>query len=349
MSGASADTGSGTIGGPATASNIGGRSLGFALAAVGAGLLGWAGWQMLQPMPLPYAIVASPDAQALVKDVDFTLPEGYSSQGYEVRVEGVKEPVARFVAFGRDGKPEGLLAWRNEMQSAVLSADIDPAEGLAVAEAVRKYAPENAVLIGLGDAANRLSVLTGRKSLVGVGGLEPVLVPDIWRDRSAAVVETASDFFAAQSEGALETADIAEALLSDEMTGAARLAAAVGEKPAFLILHLTDVLRLGELYPDRFSIGYRDFPGATGSHALMKTVSTWLKEQGYHGYAVEPRAADVVRVYFLANAQAGGTLLAQALPFTTSNPMELDVLDLVYQRGGTWIYRLKPIVPAAIE
>src|SRR5687768_4917404 len=114
MSGASADTGSGTIGGPATASNIGGRSLGFALAAVGAGLLGWAGWQMLQPMPLPYAIVASPDAQALVKDVDFTLPEGYSSQGYEVRVEGVKEPVARFVAFGRDGKPEGLLAWRNE-------------------------------------------------------------------------------------------------------------------------------------------------------------------------------------------------------------------------------------------
>ncbi|MGB3387108.1 MAG: hydroxylamine oxidation protein HaoB [Pseudaminobacter sp.] len=328
---------------------MGGRSLGFALAAVGAGLLGWVGWQMMQPVPSPYAIVAAPDAQALVKDVDFTLPDGYSSHGYEVRVEGVKEPVARFVAFGRDGKPEGVLAWRNEMQSAVLTADIDPAEALAVAEAVRKYAPEDAVLIGLGDAANRLSVLTGHKSLVATGGLEPVLVPDIWRDRSAVVVETARDFFATPGEGGFETTDIAEALLSDEMMGAARLAAAAGEKPAFLILHLTDVLRLGELYPDRFSIGYRDFPGATGSHALMKTVSTWLKEQGYHGYAIEPRTADVVRVYFLANAQAGGTLLAQALPFTTSNPMDLDVLDLVYQRGGTWIYRLKPIVPAASD
>src|SRR5690606_4661738 len=89
MSGVSTDTGPGDAGASLRKMTMGGRSLGFALAAVGAGLLGWVGWQMMQPVPSPYAIVAAPDAQTLVKDVDFTLPDGYSSHGYEVRVEGV--------------------------------------------------------------------------------------------------------------------------------------------------------------------------------------------------------------------------------------------------------------------
>jgi hydroxylamine oxidation protein HaoB len=54
-----------------------------------------------------------------------------------------------------------------------------------------------------------------------------------------------------------------------------------------------------------------------------------------------------VRAYFLADAKSSNTLLAQMLPFTNSQPLELQAVQLVYQQGGYWVYRVPSIQPSS--
>lgn len=350
MSETSGLTGSGAGLRASPGKRAGGRGAGLALVAVGAALVGWAAWQMLEPRPAPYTIAPAEAAEALLTDVDLALPEGTEAAGYEVRVDRIDGPVAQFVALTRDGAPEGVLAWSNLTSAAVLSLDVDPAEVAAVAAAIREHAPADAVLIGLGDAVGRLSALTGLPSLVTTQGVDPVIVPDIWRDRADAAASAAAEFWTGPgASGEMTVMDVAEALLGDEVTGSARLAAVAGDRPALLVLKVTDLIRLGALAPDRFGIAYRDFPSTGDVHGVVKDVKRWAQEHGHDGYAVQTLGPDVVRAYFLLDPASNGTLVAQALPFTTSNPAQLGGVSLVYQHGGTWIYRVRPLAPAASD
>jgi hydroxylamine oxidation protein HaoB len=54
-----------------------------------------------------------------------------------------------------------------------------------------------------------------------------------------------------------------------------------------------------------------------------------------------------VRAYFLTDDKSGNTLIAQMLPFTTSKPLELQAVQLVYQQGGFWVYKIPAIQPSS--
>ena len=56
----------------------------------------------------------------------------------------------------------------------------------------------------------------------------------------------------------------------------------------------------------------------------------------------------MVRGYFLRDEKSSNTLLAQMLPFTNSMPLDLTVLQLIYQQGGYWVYKL-PATPVMDE
>ena len=47
------------------------------------------------------------------------------------------------------------------------------------------------------------------------------------------------------------------------------------------------------------------------------------------------------RLHYFTRKCDSETLIAKLLPFTTSNPMQLDRLELVHQHKGWWVYRLK--------
>ncbi len=56
--------------------------------------------------------------------------------------------------------------------------------------------------------------------------------------------------------------------------------------------------------------------------------------------AVERRGKTSVRVYFLTDDSSAETLLAQALPFTSSRPLLMEELQVVYQQNGYWVYKI---------
>ncbi|MCU7802357.1 MAG: hypothetical protein KZQ92_03565 [Candidatus Thiodiazotropha sp. (ex Lucinoma borealis)] len=61
---------------------------------------------------------------------------------------------------------------------------------------------------------------------------------------------------------------------------------------------------------------------------------------GCIGYAIQPMKENVLRLNFFTNKDSQNTLLANLLPFTTSDPVHLKELEVVYQHKNYWIYRL---------
>jgi len=49
-----------------------------------------------------------------------------------------------------------------------------------------------------------------------------------------------------------------------------------------------------------------------------------------------------VRGYFLRDAKSSNSLIAQMLPFTESQPLDLTAVQLIYQQGGYWVYKIPP-------
>ena len=64
---------------------------------------------------------------------------------------------------------------------------------------------------------------------------------------------------------------------------------------------------------------------------MVANVKGWLEMQRYEAYTVDPASQGRARVYFLTDEATTHTLLARALPFNTSTPMDLPGLQL-YQK-----------------
>lgn len=326
------------------------KRLAFAALCVGAMISVWAFLFAPSEAEPPFSITETDAVERLLKDAKPVYPDGFAAKSFSVRVEGVASPIAEGVTLAKDGAPVSVLAWRNTTSEPVLSPDVSGAEIIKVATAIRKYTKADDVLIGFPGFVDAVARLSDRAVLITGGGIQAPLAPEIWRDQHSAIQKQQAAFWRSETKsdaGLIEK--FSDALLNDELTGAASLAALTKGKRGFLVLNITDVLRLGALEPDRFHIGYRDFPGASRAHGLIKAVKGWLKQNNHESYAVEQRDGDFSRVYFLGKPELKSTLIARALPFSTTNPMQLEVLRLVYQTGGTWVFQINPLTPSAGE
>lgn len=318
----------------------------FGLAALGVGacLAAWALFTPATETISPFSLAETNAVERLMKSAKPSYPNDLAPKSFAVRVEGVASPIAEGVALMRNDKPLSVLAWQNATSEPVLSPDISGAEVVKVADAIKKHTNADDILIGFPGFVESVARLSGRSSLIAGGGIRAALLPDIWHDNRANILKQQNAFWSGgeKSDAAL-VKKFSDALLNDELTGAASLAALANGKRSFLILNITDVLRLGALAPERFQVGYRDFPGASRAHGLIKAVKSWLNKNNYESYAVEQRDGDYSRVYFLGKSASKSSLIARALPFSTTNPMQLDVLRLVFQTGGTWVFRINPL------
>ena len=316
------------------------------LAAGGLLVLGVLAWPLLQPDPPPYryALVAEGGlekfpALGLPAIPDLTIRE------YELRAAGVEEPLAMLHVGERGESGPVLLDWRNQLAEPLITITPPLTELIAVLEALGEHLPEDAMVLGWWDTTRRLALLGEIRTpfLDNLAG--PLLVPAAWNDRREAVEDVERDFWRAPEVAKAEAAlfeGFQEALLADPAGGAAKLRALAGGRDAYLVVHLSDAYKLGSLHPERFGIGYREFPNTGNMHTLIGSIKKWLREQGYENYTVEKLDATSVRVYFLTDAPSSEMLIAQALPFTSSQPMLLGDLKVVYQHGGYWVYKIPP-------
>ncbi len=113
-----------------------------------------------------------------------------------------------------------------------------------------------------------------------------------------------------------------------------------------MVVHVADLYKLGLMRPDLFDLAYKDFPmSSSNMHGLVNTVKRWKHENNYQTYTLQSISDQVVRGYFLRDGK--DTLLAQMLPFTDARPLELEEVQLIYQHGGYWVYKIPAREPPA--
>jgi len=168
-------------------------------------------------------------------------------------------------------------------------------------------------------------------------------MPSLWRTKRGAIEKYERSFWGApaSAEERQKFQRFADALVADPKEGVAMLQELTGGREAYIAVHLSDLYKLGLMRPDRLGAAYKDFPLRGGDvHGLSGIVKRWQQDNNYVSYSVHGLAENMVRAYFLTDAKSGNTLLAQMLPFTTTNPLELQAVQLVYQQGGYWVYKI---------
>ncbi len=301
------------------------------LIVAGSAILGWAAWSSLRPPSLPYE-------QATAAGLDIARLERI-----EIRAPEAGSPIATGIVTRDADQRATPLGWRNAVTEPVFFADIDPADTAKVLAAIREHAPAEAVVFAWWDMSRRIRALAGRRAPLDDPLARGLLTPGAWTVNVAAINENQRAYWGAGvPSGEGETfAKFIDALLMDESRGVAALAEIAGGKEVFVAVHLSDLWKAAAARPDLLSIAYRDFPGGGDTHGVMKAAREWLQENGIEGgFAVEPMGG-AIRLHYLPHKTDSARLLARLLPFSTSNPLKLERLELVYQHKGYWIYKLR--------
>jgi hydroxylamine oxidation protein HaoB len=314
------------------------------LILAGAALLGWAAWSSLRPPPLPYEQTTALAPSGSLTEFAETPVDMAKLERIEVRTPEARNPVATGIATRDVDKRPTPLAWRNSVTEPVFFADIAPAESAKVLAAIREHVPVDAVVLSWWDMSRRIRSIAGRQAPLDDPFARGLLTPTAWSAHAVAIDEKQRAFWGADVPGreAETFSKFINALRMDEAQGAAALEALADGKEALVAVHLSDVWKAAAARPDLISVAYRDFAGGGDMHGVMRAAREWMQENQIEGgFAVEPMGA-AVRLHYLTRHKDSERLLARLLPFSTSDPLTLEHLELVYQYKGYWIYKLKP-------
>lgn len=322
-------------------------SLGIFLVAGGFLVFGWLAYLWLSPgaAPYHYKLVEDGGVDKFGKLGLEAWPDLGISK-HEVLVEGVDQPVALAYLARRGNAPPVMLNWENRSGEPVVFLDGKLSELTALATAITKHVPKDAVVLAWWDTSRQIKLLTGYETVFNSHLGEPLITPLPWRARSGAIEKYEREFWRApaSAEESQKFQRFADALAADPKEGAAMLRELTGGREAYVAVHLSDLYKLGLMRPERLDVAYKDFPLKGGDvHGLSGMVKRWLADNNYTAYSVHGLSENLVRAYFLADAKSDNTLLAQMLPFTTTQPLELKAVQLVYQYGGYWVYKIPPM------
>jgi hydroxylamine oxidation protein HaoB len=326
-------------------------SLGIFLVAGGFLVLGWLAYLWLSPgsAPYHYKLVEEGGVDKFGKLGLEAWPDlGISKQ--EVLVEGVDQPVALAYLARRGNAPPVMLSWENRSGEPVVFLDGKLSELTLLASAIAKHVPKDAVILAWWDTSRQIKLLTGYETVFISHLSLPLITPLPWRPRSGAIAKYEREFWGApaSNEESQKFQRFADALAADPKEGAAMLRELTGGREAYVAVHLSDLYKLGLMRPDRLDVAYKDFPLKGGDvHGLSGMVKRWQVDNKHTAYSVHGLSENLVRAYFLTGDKSGNTLLAQMLPFATSNPLEFQALKLVYQQGGYWVYKIPATQPSS--
>ncbi|WP_227869213.1 hydroxylamine oxidation protein HaoB [Nitrosospira lacus] len=321
-------------------------SLGILLVTGGLLLLAWFAWLWFNPAPAPYRYtqvkeggIAQFSQLGLDPWPDLTVAQ------YEIHAEGVNDPVALATTARRGAMAPILISWENRSSELLISLDSKLSELTALAAAIDKYAGQDARILAWWDTSRQLKLLTGRDTLFTAHLGEPLIIPAPWQPYSDSIRHQEDQFW-----GAPASADerrnfqrFADALIAEPARGAAILRELAGkgaDGEAYVVIHVTDLYKLGLMRPEQFDITYKHFPMEGNMHGMIGYLKKWMQENNFATYTLQSLSDSMVRGYFLRDDKSGNTLLAQMLPFTNSMPLDLTVLQLIYQQGGYWVYKI---------
>jgi hydroxylamine oxidation protein HaoB len=318
-------------------------SLGILLVTGGILLLAWFGWLWFNPGPPPYRYVLAEEGDVTkFPKLGLEAWPDLNISRYEIHTEGIDQPLASgHIARHGNGAPV-LLDWENRTSELIVSTDAKLSELVALSQAIARHAPRDALILAWWDTARQINLLSGRDTLFKSHLSEPLIVPTPWRTQAQAIRNYEDEFWgapAAKEERARFTR-FADALLSEPEKGAAMLRELSGNREAYIAVHVTDLYKLGLLRPEQFDVTYKHFPMEGNMHGLIGYLKQWMQDNNYLTYTLQSLNERMVRAYFLKEPKSAQTLIARMLPFTQSQPLDLQPVQLIYQQGGYWVYKI---------
>lgn len=313
------------------------KILGTALVVAGLGLLGWAGYETFRPVS-HYALKSGPASAEDAKEIAGLGLAPDALRRIEITSPEERRPVATgLVAL--DGPRLAPLVWRNEVTEPILFADVSASDATKVLSAIREHVPEGAIVLAWWDLSRAIRATTTKDAPLDDPQARGLLIPQAWTE--AATTESRRFGAGTPPRDAEKFSRFIDALLSDEVSGANSLKELASGRPAYVAVHISDVWKAAAAQPERLTIAYKDFPSSGVSHGVIKSATQWMRDNKIDGaFAVEPLGG-ATRLHYFERKNDSDALIAKLLPFSTSNPLQLDNLELAYQHKGWWVYRLK--------
>ena len=314
-------------------------------------MFGWLAYMWLSPgqAPYHYKLTEEGGIEKFNKlGLDAWPDLNISKQ--EVVVDGVDQPVALAYLARRGNAKPIMLSWENRTGEPMVFVDGKLTELTTLALAISKHVPKDASILAWWDTSRQIRLLTGYETVFTSHLGVPLITPLLWSPRVEAIKNYEREFWGdpASAEESNKFQLFADALTADATEGAAMLRELTGGRETYVAVHLSDLYKLGLMRPERIGVAYKDFPLRGGDvHGLSGMVKSWLTDNKYTSYSVHGLAESHVRAYFLTDVKSGNTLLAQMLPMTNSQPLELKAVQLVYQQGGYWVYKIPSAQPSS--
>jgi hydroxylamine oxidation protein HaoB len=308
-------------------------------------LLGWFAYLWFKPLPAPYQyqLIAEGDSKKFSKmDLD-AWPDLKFSQ-YKVQADGIDKPIAEFITARQNDEPPVLIYWKNSTNEILYNFDRKPSELAALATVINRHAPKDALILSWWDTSRQIKLLTGHDTLFTNHLNEPLMVPVPWLEQSKAIQAYENQFWAskANQKELDQFKRFSQALTAPAEEGVKQLRELIGSnREAYVIVHVTDLYKLGIMYPDKIGVAYQNFPMTGNMHGMINQMKVQLKENDFDTYTLQSISDSEIRVFFLSDKASSETLLARMLPFVDKKaPTELEAAQLIYQQGGYWMYKI---------
>lgn len=301
-------------------------------------------WLQLTPEDAPYSYQLTETGQAAdFPDLELEAWTDLTINQYDVLLAGADQPLAQAWFGQHTSQPPVLLNWKNETIEPILALDQKAIELSDLARAIDKHASQDALLLSWWDTSRQLALLTGRDVLFHSALYEPLIIPNEWQSSADAI----RAYEATQAETATDPQErelflrFTQSLLKPLATGLEELRQLAGSRDAYLVVHVSDLYKLGLLHPDQFGIVYKPYRLTSNLHGMITHVKAEMTNQGYYSYTLQSLSDDLIRAFFLMDEASYHTLLARLLPFTSQpSPLDLTSPRLIYQQGGYWVYQL---------
>lgn len=321
-------------------------SLGIILVTGGLILLGWVAYHTwLAPVDAPYHYqhISTGDPQQY-PELELNDWPDLTISRYDVIVPDVDKPIAQMTAAQRGNSLPVRIQWQNNSKEPLHAIDWKSSELSELAKAISQYAPQDALILAWWDISQQIQLLTDRETLFTSHLNEPQIIPEHWYAQSEAIDTYEMQFWQSRpSAREIEQfSQFSQALTASPEEGVAQLRSLIGEnREAYVIVHVTDLYKLGLMYPEKIGVAYQNFPLTGNMHGMINHMKVQLKENDFDTYTLQSITDNQIRVYFLTDEQSSETLMAKMLPFTDKDaPMEFEALQLVYQKGGYWLFKI---------
>lgn len=308
-------------------------------------MLSWFAYLWLTPetAPYQYQLVAEGEANKF-PELELDAWPTLKISKYEIRLAERDKPIALAYFGQREKESPVLLNWENHTGEPLITLDRKPAEFSALATAIGKHTSKDALILAWWDTSRQIRLLSERNTLFNGHLNEPLIIPARWQEQSDTIrtyENTLSQSAPSEQEHA-QFRRFAEALLLAPEAGVAKLRELIGSaQEAYLVIHVSDLYKLGLLHPDKFGVAYKNFAMTGNIHGLITHMKVEMKEHNYSTYTLQSLSERDIRVFFLTDEKSTDTLMAHMLPFTDKEPpLELKAAQLVYQQGGYWVYKL---------